>query len=134
MSNDVVRDLFSEGSAAGDEELVVENEQMELLDYDEYELRILQELENDLNQIPKPSNKYEIRSNMRAELSLVLTSSPSDEISANNGAAFFNFQTTTPSAQEPPIAPGTSLALSTSTQTLEAKTNKENKCPNDSIY
>ena len=41
MSNDVVRDLFSEGSAEGDEELVAEDEQMELLDYDEDELRIL---------------------------------------------------------------------------------------------
>ncbi len=81
MSNHVVRDLFSEGSAEGDEELVAEDEQMELLDYDEDELRILQELENDLIQSPELSSQYEIRSNMRAELSLVLTSSSSDDMS-----------------------------------------------------
>jgi hypothetical protein len=56
MSNDVVRDLFSQGSAEGDEELVAEDKQMEILDYDEDELRILQELENDLNQSPEPSS------------------------------------------------------------------------------
>ena len=51
-----------------------------------------------------------MRSNMRAELSLVLTSSPIDDISAEYGAKFFNLQTIIPSAQEPQIVPGTSLA------------------------
>ncbi len=116
MSNDVVRDLFSQGSAEGDEELVAEDKQMEILDYDEDELRILQELENDLIQSPELSSQYEIRSNMRAELSLFLTSSPSNDMSAEGGATFFNLQTILPSAQEPQIASGTSLALSTSSE------------------